>query len=564
VLSLGGLSDGRAVAGTVLTTSLSDPNGAAGSVLYTFTDTTTRQILASGAGDSYRIGRNLAGDTIGVTAAYVDAQGFSDQAPASATVAPALAPAAAGDKLVLTLSEDAWKGDAQFTVSVDGVQLGGPQTVTADHAGGQVQAFTFNGQFGSAAPTVAVDFLNDAWGGSADTDRNLHVASLTLNGVTRAVNASQGLSGPAVYGGQAATASAAASAGVLVLHLSEDAWDGDAQFTVSVDGAQIGDAQSVTASHSAGQVQNFAFDGLFGTGPHMVAVDFLNDAWGGSAAADRNLYVDAITLGGGTSSLNAVQGVQGAAAYAIQAPSGAVSAPARDGTLVLHLSEDAWSGDAQFTVSVDGTQVGGVQSVTALHGAGQSQDLALSGSFAAGAHAVAITFLNDAWGGDASSDRNLYVDGITLGGTTTAFDAGQYCDGTATYDVTAASASDTTAGAVALTAGAGTTLILDDLSAAAGTPVTFGGSGATLQLTAAERFMGTLASFGTGDRIDLRSIGPGGSTTLDYAGDATSGTLSVTDGTHTAQLAMLGRYGSGSFALAPDGHGGTAVAFVGS
>ena len=80
----------------------------------------------------------------------------------------------------------------------------------------------------------------------------------------------------------------------IVLHLSEDAWRGDAQFIVSVDGHQLGSAQVVTASHAAGKVQDFVFQGSFGAGPHDLAVRFINDAWGGTANTDRNLYVNGI------------------------------------------------------------------------------------------------------------------------------------------------------------------------------------------------------------------------------------------------------------------------------
>jgi hypothetical protein len=38
-----------------------------------------------------------------------------------------------------------------------------------------------------------------------------------------------------------------------------------------------------------------------------------------------------------------------------------------------------------------------------------------------------------------------------------------------------------------------------------------------------------------------------------------SGTLTVTDGTHTAKLEMLGQYSLGSFNLTTDGHGGTLI-----
>ncbi len=49
------------------------------------------------------------------------------------------------------------------------------------------------------------------------------------------------------------------------------------------------------------------------------------------------------------------------------------------------------------------------------------------------------------------------------------------------------------------------------------------------------------------------------STTLGYTGNAMSGTLTVTDGTHTARLTMLGSYVAANFHLADDGHGGTLV-----
>lgn len=108
----------------------------------------------------------------------------------------------------------------------------------------------------------------------------------------------------------AAPAPAAASpddAGTLVLHFSEDAWLGDAQFVAALDGQQLGAAQTVTASHASGQSQTFTFQGV-GAGSHDLAVSFLNDAWGGTPATDRNLYLDAVEydgvrLDGGTAAL---------------------------------------------------------------------------------------------------------------------------------------------------------------------------------------------------------------------------------------------------------------------
>ncbi len=121
-------------------------------------------------------------------------------------------------------------------------------------------------------------------------------------------------------------------------------------------------------------------------------------------------------------------------------PGSAATQPAANGPLVLQLSEDAWQGDAQFTISVDGAQQGDVQTATALHGLGQTQDVAL-GLLTAGAHSIGVTFLNDAWGGTAQTDRNLYLDGATLGGQAVPDAAAPlYWDETVTLQVTAPAA----------------------------------------------------------------------------------------------------------------------------
>ena len=90
-------------------------------------------------------------------------------------------------------------------------------------------------------------------------------------------------------------------------------------------------------------------------------------------------------------------------------------------SLSVRVSGDHWVGapngqpDPQFVVLVDGHQVGGVQTVQAVHDAGQWQDITLSGSFA-NPQQVDIRFLNDQYGGSHAQDINLYVDSVTLNG----------------------------------------------------------------------------------------------------------------------------------------------------
>ncbi|MCJ2010433.1 carbohydrate-binding domain-containing protein [Methylobacterium sp. J-092] len=57
---------------------------------------------------------------------------------------------------------------------------------------------------------------------------------------------------------------------------------------------------TTSASHAAGQTQDITLTGAFGTGAHDIAVQFLDDVYGGSATADRNLYVHQVSLNGHT------------------------------------------------------------------------------------------------------------------------------------------------------------------------------------------------------------------------------------------------------------------------
>lgn len=88
---------------------------------------------------------------------------------------------------------------------------------------------------------------------------------------------------------------------------------------------------------------------------------------------------------------------------------------------------------------------------------------------------------------------------------------------------------------------------------------TFAGKSGTLVLDLASDFAGKISGFGGQDRIDLADIGFGAQTTLGYSANANGGggTLTVSDATHIAKIALLGNYMALSFVTASDGHGGT-------
>jgi hypothetical protein len=247
----------------------------------------------------------------------------------------------------------------------------------------------------------------------------------------------------------------------ITLNMAGDSALGeDPRFTVNVDGQQVGGVQSVSASQSSGQTQAFTFQGDWAPGQHNVTVTFANNFIYPGVSGDRNLYVDSLSYDGQTVSNSTtpiyespffppnspVGNIYGNATFSVNDSTalpagfsgnptntpGAVSIGNGADTLVLNMAEDAYQGDAQFTVSVDGQQIGGVQTTTAIVGEGQTQEFDVKGNFGSGTHNVAVTFLNDQigdfypagtpglpaegqWAVD-TTDRNLYVMGMSLNG----------------------------------------------------------------------------------------------------------------------------------------------------
>jgi hypothetical protein len=113
--------------------------------------------------------------------------------------------------------------------------------------------------------------------------------------------------------------------------------------------------------------------------------------------------------------------------------------------------------------------------------------------------------------------------------------------------------------------------ISDPPAVAAGETITLGsayagrvdflGDTGTLKLEHSSSFAGTVAGLCGQDSIDLADIAFGADSTLGYAANAdnSGGILSVGDGTHMANIALLGSYMASSFVAASDGHGGTLI-----
>jgi hypothetical protein len=112
--------------------------------------------------------------------------------------------------------------------------------------------------------------------------------------------------------------------------------------------------------------------------------------------------------------------------------------------------------------------------------------------------------------------------------------------------------------------GAGTVRILSgtaDFASGFSQNVAFTGSTGVLELGKSQTYAGAVSGLAKtgGSQLDLRDIAYSGSTKASFAGTAASGTLTVTDGTHTAKITLTGDYTASAFTVAPDGHGGTLV-----
>ena len=255
-------------------------------------------------------------------------------------------------------------------------------------------------------------FLNDAWGGTASTDRNLYVNDVTYDGTDTKQSAALMSTGSQTFSVTDSTAIPPVVTGggsdSLVVKVSEDYYLANAQFTVSVDGKQLGGTFTATTLHSSGNSQTFAFAGDFGSGQHTVSVNFLNDAWAGTPATDRNLYVNDIVYNGTDTGQSAALMSTGAKTFSVSGgTTPSVSETGDHGSLQKNLSQTGTytvGGDtfvlgsgnaATVTLGTGASQIKfvGPSSVTLTGGAGQATVTADAGNnkFVAGAGSLDVT-----------------------------------------------------------------------------------------------------------------------------------------------------------------------------
>lgn len=103
----------------------------------------------------------------------------SSTLPAPPPPPPEPAPPPLSHDVIIGMAEDAYQGDAQFSVAVDGKEVAGG-TITTLRSSGNSQDILVIVPDGTH--TITVTFLNDAWGGTYETDRNLWVNYIKYDG----------------------------------------------------------------------------------------------------------------------------------------------------------------------------------------------------------------------------------------------------------------------------------------------------------------------------------------------------------------------------------------------
>jgi hypothetical protein len=99
-------------------------------------------------------------------------------------------------------------------------------------------------------------------------------------------------------------------------------------------------------------------------------------------------------------------------------------------------------------------------------------------------------------------------------------------------------------------------------ASSAGTTFDTGAAG-TLKLDLSALFTGTVSGFAQGDKLDMVDIAMMNATSMNYTvnADGSGGTLTVSDGTHTANIGLLGQYDPAGFQATTDGAQGTAITY---
>jgi Ca2+-binding RTX toxin-like protein len=263
----------------------------------------------------------------------------------------------------------------------------------------------------------------------------------------------------------------------IVVRAASDRLDNvGARFRLLLDGRPLGVVQEVKANLTEGQLETFTYKLSTPLSVGKLALEFLNDEYKGEGR-DRNLWIDSVQVNGTTVPLSR-------AVYRVQDETGVLSGRNRlyrngqmeftltsgaagndtldggrgsdslyggggddvlrsglgetegtpttvnTGEIVLRVAGDHYNGAPQFRLLLNGQQIGGLNTVSAVQKNGQVQEFRFkSPSALSDKDRLEIQMTNDAWGGQKDKDRNLYVHRATVNGKVLDNGLARYQDG---------------------------------------------------------------------------------------------------------------------------------------
>jgi lysophospholipase L1-like esterase len=229
-------------------------------------------------------------------------------------------------------------------------------------------------------------------------------------------------------------------------HRGVTATDGSDFVELDHAGARDGFYQDVNAA--AGQSYTLSFD-MRGRPGAPISSQGVEVVWNGQVVAtatpgtDWSTFTTTVT---GTSGLDRLtirevgsQGGDGWGAllddFTLTPKGTAPTAPTGPDTITVKVSGDAWEGDPNFALLVNGRVVDATNLVTADRAEGEWDTLVFRGDFDLdGTDRVGVQFTNDHYEGSSSRDRNLYVDAVTVNGEVNDRAQSLWSAGTAEWD----------------------------------------------------------------------------------------------------------------------------------
>ncbi|WP_439576648.1 carbohydrate-binding domain-containing protein [Elioraea sp.] len=356
------------------------------------------------------------------------------------------------DEVVIRLNQDWYLDSAKYVVLLDGKQVGGVQEAAAFRSAGETDTLIIRGHFSDGPVKLAIRYVNDLSDGYG-RDRNLYVQSATLNGETLDIAPKKSLMAQnetAVIAFERPdltpkTVVVGSGPDEMVFQVNQNYWQGKSEYVVLVNGVELGGRQTVNALLANGEYDTVIVRGSFPDGT-AVGLKFMNDTHAGWNKG-RDIFVHAAEMNGAALAVSQwgllSNGAVSTATVGVPAPPPSTAplqvapifflAPVAELTpktvelgegadqVVVRLNQSWFDGSAEYVVLVDGVQLDGVQVASALRAKNETDTLIIRGEFDANT-TIAIRFTNDAYYGNTSADRNLFIQSATFNGLAVAVD----------------------------------------------------------------------------------------------------------------------------------------------